>query len=85
MPSLRDHLLRTPYVQPRSFASTVAPFIGERAGSVPTRHVEDAALTVLAAVYQQTGLLREQIIFERRRFERLVHLIHRLPTREGGG
>jgi hypothetical protein len=62
----------------------VAPFIGERVGRLPIRHVEDAAITVLAAVYQQSGPLREQLLTERPRFERLVHTVHRCPDRGGG-
>jgi len=85
MPSLPEHVARTPAVRARSFALSVAPFIGERVGTLPIRHVEDAAITVLAAVFQQNGPLREQLVFERRRFERLVHAVHRCPERRGGG
>jgi len=85
MPSLPEHLNRTTAIRPRSFALMVAPFIGARVGSLPIRHVEDAAITVLAAVFQQNGPLREQLVFERRRFERLVHAVHRCPERRGGG
>ncbi len=85
MPSLHDHLLRTPYVEPRSFALSVVPFLGERRDPYRTHLVEESALRVLAAVYQQTGILREQLVFERQRFDRLVQLIHRLPERDGGG
>jgi hypothetical protein len=84
MPSLRDHLLRTPYVQPRSFALSVAPILGERRDPYRTHLVEESALRVLAAVYQQTGVLREQLVFERQRFDRLVQILYRLPEREGG-
>ena len=85
MPSLRDHLLRMPYVQPRSFALSVAPFLGERHDPYRTHLVEESALRVLAAVYQQTGVLREQLVFERQRFDRLVQILYRLPERDGGG
>jgi len=85
MPSLPDHVARTRPVQARSFALAVAPFIGERVGTFPIRHVEDAAITVLAAVFQQNGPLREQLVFERHRFERLVHAVDRCPERRGGG
>ena len=44
-----------------------------------------AALTVLAHVFRESGPIREQLVYERRRFERLVQLIHRLPERGGGG
>jgi hypothetical protein len=85
MRSLPEHVNRTPAIRPRSLAMAVAPFIGERVGSFPIRHVEDAAITVLAAVFAQSGPLREQLIFERHRFERLVQAIHRCPERRGGG
>jgi len=84
MSSLPEHVNRTPAIRPRSFALMVAPFIGERVGRLPIRHVEDAAITVLAAVYQQSGPLREQLVTERPRFERLVHAVHRCPERGGG-
>ena len=84
MSSLPEHVSRTPAIRPRSFALMVAPFIGERVGRLPIRHVEDAAITVLAAVYQQSGPLREQLLTERPRFERLVTLVHRAPERRGG-
>ena len=85
MPSLPEHVSRTPEVQARPFGLLVAPFIGERAGTFPPRYVEDAAITVLAAVFQQSGPIREQLLFERRRFERLANLVYRCPERWGGG
>jgi hypothetical protein len=85
MSSLRDHLARTPEIRPRAFGSFVAPFIGERASDLPPRYVEEAALTVLAAVFRQSGPIREQLVAERRRFERLTQHIHRLPERPRGG
>jgi hypothetical protein len=85
MSSLPEHVNRTQAIRPRSLAMAVAPFIGERVGTLPIRHVEDAAITVLAAVYQQSGPLREQLVFERHRFERLVQTLHRCPERRGGG
>jgi hypothetical protein len=30
-------------------------------------------------------VLREQLVFERQRFDRLVQILHRLPERNGGG
>jgi hypothetical protein len=36
-------------------------------------------------VFRQSGPLREQLVFERHRFERLVHAVHRCPERRGGG
>ena len=85
MSSLPEHVHRTQAIRPRSFALAVAPFLGQRVGSFPIRHVEDAAISVLAAVFQQNGPLREQLVFERPRFERLVHAVHRCPERRGGG
>lgn len=85
MPSLPEHVTRTQAIRPRSFAMAVAPFIGERVGTLPIRHVEDAAITVLAAVFAQSGPLREQLVFERHRFERLVQAVHRCSERRGGG
>jgi hypothetical protein len=84
MNSLPEHVRRVQAIRPRSFALAVAPFIGERAGTLPIRYVEDAAITVLAAVFQQGGPLREQLVTERHRFERLVHAVHRCPDRRGG-
>ncbi len=85
MSSLPEHVNRVPAIRPRSFALAAAPFLGQRVGSFPIRHVEDAAITVLAAVFQQNGPLREQLVFERPGFERLVHAVHRCPERRGGG
>ena len=85
MPSLFEHVNRAPVIRPRSLGMSVAPFIGERVGSFPIRHVEDAAITVLASVFQQSGPLREQLLFERPRFEGLVVAVHRCPDRRGGG
>lgn len=48
------------------------------------RFFEEAALTVLAHVFRESGPVREQLVYEKRRFERLVQLIHRLPERGGG-
>ena len=48
------------------------------------RFFEEAALTVLAHVFRDSGPIREALVYERRRFERLVQLIHRLPARGGG-
>jgi hypothetical protein len=84
MHSLPEHVRRIAPVRARSLALMVAPFIGGRVGSLPIRHVEDAAITVLAAVAGQSGPLREQLVTERSRFERLVHAVHRAPARRGG-
>jgi len=40
-------------------------------------------MTVLVHVVRESGPIREQLLFERRRFERLVHIIHCLPERGG--
>ncbi len=84
MPSLRDHLLRTPAVRVRDLSSWMAPSLGERATPLPDRFFEEAALTVLAHVFRESGPIREQLVHERRGFERLVQLIHRLPANGGG-
>ena len=85
MPSLRDHLDRTPQVRSRNLAAWMAPALGELATPLPDRFFEEAALTVLAHVFRDSGPIREALVFERRRFERLVQLIHRLPPRGGDG
>jgi hypothetical protein len=84
MQLLRDHLNRTPEVRSRNLAAWMAPALGERATPLPDRFFEEAALTVLAHVFRDSGPIREALVFERRRFERLVQLIHRLPERAGG-
>ena len=84
MNSLPEHVRRIQAMRARSLALMVAPFIGGRVGTLPIRHVEDAAITVLAAVYSQSGPLREQLVTERSRFERLVNAVHRAPERQGG-
>jgi len=61
----------------------MAPALGERATPLPTI-LREAALTVLAHVFRESGPIKEQLVYERRRFERLVQLIHRLPERGGG-
>ncbi len=86
MPTLRDHIARAPYVEPRSLALMVAPILRERSDPYRARIVEEAALTVLGAVIERTGVTREQLVLEQRRFHGMVTLIHRLPTTgEGGG
>jgi hypothetical protein len=84
MSSLPEHVRRIEPVQARSVAATLAPYLGSGAGTIPARYVEEAALTVLAAVYQQGGPLREQLLNERARFERLATLVHRASARRGG-
>ena len=85
MISLPEQLRRLDPIRPRSITAAVAPYLGQRAGTLPARYVEEAALTVLAAVYQQAGPLREQLQAERPRFERLITLVHRAPERLRGG
>ena len=85
MPALRDHLIRTPEVRSRNLAAWMAPALGERATPMAPRFFEEAALTVLAHVFRESGPIREALVYERRRFERLVQLIHRLPARGGEG
>jgi hypothetical protein len=84
MQSLRDHLNRTPEARSRNLAAWMAPALGERATPLPDRFFEEAALTVLAHVFRDAGPIHEALVHERRRFERLVQLIHRLPERGGG-
>ena len=85
MSSLPERLRQLEAIRPRSIGSAVAPYLGPRAGTLPAHYVEEAALTILAAVYQQGGPLREQLQAERLRFEQVVHLVHRAPERRGGG
>ena len=85
MPSLRDQLDRTPQVRSRDLAAWMAPALGPQGHQMSPRFFEEAALTVLAHVFRDSGPIREQLVYERRRFERLVQLIHRLPERGGGG
>ena len=83
MPSLRDHILRTPEIRPRNLSTAMAPALGERATPTSPRILEEAAMAVLVHVVRESGPIREQLLFERRRFERLVHIIHCLPSRGG--
>jgi len=85
MNSLPEHLLQLEAIRPRSISSAVAPYLGPRAGTLPAHYVEEAAFTILASVLQQGAPLREQLLTERPRFERLVTLVHRAPERRGGG
>ena len=85
MQSLRDHLNRTPEVRSRNLTAWMAPALGEREHQMAPRFFEEAALTVLAHVFRESGPIREALVYERRRFERLVQLIHRLPARGGEG
>lgn len=83
MPSLRDHLNRTPEVRSRNLATWMAPALGLRATPMSPRFFEDAALTVLAHVLRDAGPIHEVLALERRRFDQLVYTIHRLPARGG--
>ena len=85
MPSLRESVGRTSPIRPRSLSLWMAPFIGDRAAETPSRILEDAALTVLANVFARSGPFREQLLTERRHFERLTVLVHRLPVARRGG
>ncbi len=84
MNSLPERLLQLEAIRPRSISSAVAPYLGPRSGTLPAHYVEEAALTILASVLQQGAPLREQLVNERLRFERLVSLVHRAPERRGG-
>jgi hypothetical protein len=85
MPSLRDSLSRTPAIRPRALSLAMAPYLGDRATETPPRALEEAALTVLAAVCTRGGPFREQLLTDRRRFERLAGLVLRLPAAPRGG
>lgn len=85
MPSLRDSVGRTPAIRPRALSLQIAPFLGDRAAGTPQRILEEAALTVLATVFARSGPFREQLLLERRRFERLAGLVLRLPAAPRGG
>jgi hypothetical protein len=84
MSSLPEHVRRIEAIRPRSIGAAVTPYLGPRAGTIPARYVEEAALTILASALQQDGPLREQLLTERPRFERLTSLVYRAPERRGG-
>jgi hypothetical protein len=67
MPSLRDHLIRTAEVRYRNLSAWMAPALGERATPLPDRFFEEAALTVLAHVFRESGPIREQLVYAWRR------------------
>jgi hypothetical protein len=85
MPSLRESVGRTPAIRPRSLSLWMAPFIADRAAETPPRILEDAALTVLSVVFARSGPFREQLLLDRRRFDQLIGLVHRLPAASRGG
>lgn len=85
MPSLRDHLAGLPEIRSRDLAAAIGRGLTERATPLGPGALEAAALTLLAHVVRDADPIREALVFERRRFERLVQLIHRLPTRGGDG
>ena len=84
MRSLPEAVQATPAAAARSIASSVAPFLGIPSGPAGQRRLEDAAITLLAAVYAQHSLVREQLLAERLPFDRLVYTVNRCPTRPGG-
>lgn len=84
MSSLPERVRRIEAVRPRSISSAAVPYLGARAGTIPARYVEEAALTILASVLLQAGPLREQLVGERGGFERLVNFVYRAPERRGG-
>lgn len=84
MTPLAELVGRLPAVRARSIARSVGPFLEERGGPPSAHRLEAAALTVLAAVYREGGPLREELLAERARFERLVRLVHRAGHRRGG-
>jgi hypothetical protein len=85
MPSLRESLSRTPAIRPRALSLALAPYLEDRTAETPPRALEEAALTVLAAACARSGPFREQLLTERRRFERLAGLVLRLPAAPRGG
>jgi hypothetical protein len=85
MPSLRDSVGRTPAIRPRALSLQIAAFVGDRAAQTPPRILEEAALTVLTTVFARSGPFREQMLLDRRRFERIAGLVLRLPVASRGG
>jgi hypothetical protein len=85
MPSLRDSVRRTPAIRPRALSLWMAPFIGDHAAETPPRVLEEAVLTLLATVFAHSGPFREQLLLDRRRFERVAGLVLRLPAPPRGG
>ena len=81
MRSLPEAVQAAPAAATRSIASSVTPFLGIPAGQ---RRLEDAAITLLASVFAQNALVREQLVAERLPFDRLVHTVHRCPAPRGG-
>jgi hypothetical protein len=84
MRSLPDHVYGIPAIPSRSIASAITPFLGIPAGSAGARRLEDAAITLLAAVYQQAGPVREQLVCERPHFDRLLYAVNRCQPSRGG-
>jgi hypothetical protein len=84
MRSLPDHVYGIPAVRARSLEQAMAPVIGLPAGTFSARRVEDAALTLLAAVFEQNGPVREQLVRERPHFDRLLYAVNRCQLRRGG-
>jgi hypothetical protein len=79
MQSLREHFVRLPEVRPRTLAGIMAPALSERSVPVSPRMLEESAAFLFAHVAQQSGPFREQLLSDRRRFVRLVDVVHRLP------
>jgi hypothetical protein len=84
MRSLRDHLVPVPVIRPRSLGAAIAPAMASRSNPATSRIVEEAAITVLAHIYAEAGPIREALTAERRRFEVLAAIVHRLPPAGGG-
>jgi hypothetical protein len=63
----------------------MAPALIDRAAPMAPRFVEEAALSVLAHVMREQGPVREALVADRRRFEVLAAVVHRLPPAGGGG
>ena len=84
MRSLPEAVRATREVAPRSIAASVTPYLGIPTGPAGARRLEDAAITLLAAVYAQHGPVREQLVAERLPFDRLAYAVSRCPVRRGG-
>jgi hypothetical protein len=84
MRSLPDHVREAPAIRVTSIARAMNPDLGLSADGLGSRRVEDAALTVLAAVYAERGPVREMLVCERVSFDRLVYAANRCPVHRGG-
>ena len=84
MRSLPDHVQHAPAIRLTSIARAMNPYLGLSADGLGSRRVEDAALTVLAAVYAERGPVKEMLLTERMSFDRLVYAANRCAVHRGG-